>query len=154
MGGTWVAVVWAGFVASILAAFAFWLFRTLGLTRFSPTAQLGCLLFDDPRLPATDTVGFVLFVALGSTLLAALYAALMRAVGGPGWGPGLLVGAVHGAMMVGALPWLAKADRCVRMGRVPPPGRFGLQWGKYTPAVLVAGCAVYGGILGAVLKGL
>ncbi len=153
MGGSWAGVVWAGFVASILAAFAFWLFRTLGLTRYSPASQLGCMVFDDPRLPAADTVGFALFVALGTTILAALYAWLLRAVGGPGWGSGLLVGAVHGALMAGALPWLAKADRCVRMGRVPPPGRFGVAWGRATPAALVAGHAVYGGIVGAVLAG-
>jgi hypothetical protein len=52
------------------------------------------------------------------------------------------------------LPWLAKANRCVRMGRLPAPGRFGLEWGRATPVALLAGFAVYGGVFGAVLRAL
>ena len=153
MGGTWATVLWAGFVASILAACAFWLFRTLGWTRFSPTSQLGCLFFDDPRLPMTESVGFALFVAAGTTVLAAAYAAVLGALGGPGWGTGILAGALHGALVAGALPWLSRASRCVRQGRIPPPGHLGLAWGRATPALIILGHAVYGGILGAVLAG-
>ena len=153
MGGSWTAIFWAGFVASILAACAFWVFRTFGWTRFSPTSQLGCLFYDDPRLPMAETVGFVLFMALGTTVLAALYAWLLGALGGPGWGAGMLLGALHGALTAGALPWLARASRCVRQGRLPPPGRFGLAWGRATPAAVVVGHAAYGAILGGVLAG-
>ena len=124
MGGTWGGIVWAGFVAGVLAAGVFWLFRTLSLTQLSATGQLGCLFLDDPRLPMTETLGFGLFLALHATLVAA------------------------------ALPWLAKASRCVRMGRLPPPGRLGLEWGQATPVALIAGFAVYGGVFGAVLHAL
>jgi hypothetical protein len=147
-------MVWAGFIAGVLAAGVFWLFRTLALTRFSATGQLGCLFFDDPRLPMTETLGFGLFVALHATLVAALYAAVLRALGGPGWGTGVAVGGVQGLVVAGALPWLANASRCVRMGRMPPPGRLGLDWGKATPVAIIAGFAVYGGVFGAVLHAL
>lgn len=150
MGG----IVAAGFVAGVLAAGVFWIFRTLALTELSATGQLGCLIFDDPRLPMTETVGFGLFLVLHATLLAALYAAVLRAIGGPGWGTGLAAGGVHGLLLAAALPWLAKASRCVRMGRLPPPGRLGLDWGRATPVALIAGYAVYGGVLGAVLHAL
>lgn len=150
MGG----IVWAGFVAGVLAAGVFWIFRTLALTELSVTGQFGCLFFDDPRLPMTETAGFGLFLALHATLVAAVYAALLRALGGPGWGTGLAAGSVHGALAAAALPWLAKASRCVRMGRLPPPGRLGMEWGQATPVALIAGFAVYGAVFGAVLHAL
>jgi hypothetical protein len=154
MGGTWVGIVWAGLVAGVLAACVLWLFRTLGLTRLSATGQLGCLFYDDPRLPMAETLGFGLFLALHATLLAALCAAVLRALGGPGWGTGVAAGGLFGFLAAAALPWLGKLSRCVRMGRLPPPGRFGLDWGRATPVALVAGYAAYGGVLGAVLNAL
>lgn len=154
MGGSWGGIVWAGFVAGVLAASVMWVFRALGLTRFSATGQLGCLVHDDPRLPMTETLGFGLFLLLHATLLAALFAALLGGLGGPGWGTGLAAGGVFGFLVAAALPWLARASRCVRMGRVPPPGRFGLEWGRATPVALVAGYAVFGSVLGAVLAAM
>lgn len=150
MGG----IVWAGFVAGVLAAGVFWIFRALALTQLSATGQLGCLFFDDPRLPMAETLGFVLFLGLHATLVAAAYAVVLRGLGGAGWGTGVAVGAVHGLLVAATLPWLAKASRCVRMGRIPPPGRMGLDWGRATPVALIAGFAAYGGVFGAVLHAL
>ena len=157
MGGSWGGIVWAGFagfVASVLAVSVMWVFRTLGLTRLSATGQLGCLVYDDPRLPMTETLGLGIFVLLHATLLAALFAAVLRGVGGPGWGTGMGVGAVFGFLVAAALPWLARVNRCIRMGRIPPPGHLGLDWGRATPVALVAGYAVYGSVFGAVLAAL
>ena len=76
MGGSVGAVVWAGFVATILSACVFWLFRSFDLTRFSPTTQLGCIFFREPNVPLTETVGFLLFLAMGVTLVPALVTGL------------------------------------------------------------------------------
>jgi asparagine N-glycosylation enzyme membrane subunit Stt3 len=68
-GGGWVswsATIWAGFVASVLAACVFWLFRNLNLTQYSPTSVLGCIFHDEPRVPVTETVGLALYMLLGS----------------------------------------------------------------------------------------
>jgi hypothetical protein len=146
--------VWAGFVAGVLAACVFWFFRALGLTRLSPSGQLGCLFYDDPRLPMVETLGFVLLLVLDATLLAAIFAALLRATGGPGWGRGAAFGGLCGLALAAALPWFARASRCVRMGRLPSPGHLGLEWGRATPVSLVAGFAVYGAVFGAVLRSL
>jgi hypothetical protein len=154
MGGSWSGIVWAGFIASVLAACVFWLFRAFDWTRFSPTSQLGCLFFDDPRLPMTETVGVALFLALGATGAAVAFVGIMRVLGGAGWGTGIAVGVLVGLAVSAGLPWLARASRCVRMGRLPPPGRMGLAWGRATPFALVAGSAAYGGVLGAVLAGM
>src|SRR5262249_30060055 len=118
------------------------------------TGQLGCLFYDDPRLPMTETVGFGLFLALHATLLAALFAAVLQALGGPGWGTGTAAGGVLGFFAAAAPPCRGPFSRCVRMGRLPPPGHFGQDWGRATPVALVAGYAAYGGVLGAVLTAL
>jgi hypothetical protein len=154
MGGSWGGIVWAGFVAGVLAACVLWLFRTLGLTRLSATGQLGCLFYDDPRLPMTETLGLGLFLLLHATVIAVVYAAVLRALGGPGWGTGVGARGIYGILVAPPRPRLARASRCVRMGRLPPPGRLGLEWGQATPVALIAGYAVYGGVLGAILKAL
>jgi hypothetical protein len=148
---SWSAVVWSGFVASILAASVFWLFRSFEWTRFSPTTQLGCLFFREPGVPLTETVGVLLFLLLGVTVVPAAYAAVLPMLGGPGWGSGMLAGGLHGAAVAAALPLLSRISGCVREGRLPPPGPLGLAWGQATPAVVLAGHLVYGGILGGVL---
>lgn len=151
MGGSVGAVVWAGFVATILSACVFWLFRSFDLTRFSPTTQLGCIFFREPNVPLTETVGFLLFVALGATLVPALFAGLMRVMGGAGWGTGLAAGLLVGGAAAAALPLLERVSQCVKAGRLPPPGRFGLQWGRATPWAVVAGYVAYGAVMGGVL---
>ncbi|HEX8431202.1 MAG TPA: hypothetical protein VF625_07935 [Longimicrobium sp.] len=150
---SWSATIWAGFVASVLAACVFWLFRNLNLTQFSPTGVLGCMFHDEPRVPVTETVGLVLYMLLGVTLVAAAYGWLMAGLGGVGWDAGVVVGAVHGAATVAALPWLGRVNRCVKKGRVPAPGAWGLGWGASTPPAVVLGHMVYGGVLGAVMAG-
>ncbi|HYW06180.1 MAG TPA: hypothetical protein VE913_04435 [Longimicrobium sp.] len=150
---SWSATIWAGFVASVLAASVFWLFRNLNLTQFSPTSMLGCIFHGEPRVPLTETVGLVLYMLLGGTLVAAAYGWLMAALGGVGWDAGVVVGAVHGAATVAALPWFGRANRCVKKGRVPAPGAWGLGWGAATPPAVVLGHMAYGGVLGAVMAG-
>jgi hypothetical protein len=152
MGGSWSAVVFSGFVATVLSACVFWLFRSFELTRFSPTSQLGCLFFREPNVPLTETVGFLLFLALGVSLVPALYAPVMGVLGGAGWGTGLLAGLLHGVAVVAALPLLGRASACVRQGGMPPPGRLGLGWGRATPWAVVAGHMAYGLVLGGVLN--
>lgn len=152
MGGSWTAIVFSGFVATVLSACVFWVFRTFDLTRFSPTSQLGCIFFREPNVPLTETVGFLLFLALGVSLVPALYALVMGVLGGAGWGSGAAAGLLHGAAAVAALPLLERASECIKQGRLPPPGRFGLGWGRATPWAVVAGHVVYGAVLGGVLN--
>lgn len=151
MGGSWTAIVFAGFVATVLSACVFWVFRTFDLTRFSPTSQLGCLFFREPNVPLTETVGFLLFLALGVSLVPALYVLMMGVLGGAGWGSGAGAGLLHGAAAVAALPLLERASERIKQGRLPPPGRFGLAWGRATPWAVVAGHVAYGAVLGGVL---
>jgi hypothetical protein len=151
MGGSVGAVVWAGFVATILSACVFWVFRTFEWTRFSPSTQLGCLLFREPGVPITETVGFLLFLGLGVSLIPAVFVGIMRLFGGVGWGTGMAAGALVGAAAAAALPLLERVSKCVQAGRLPPPGRFGMGWGRATPWAVIAGHVAYGAVLGGVL---
>lgn len=144
---------WAGFVATMLQLAYFGLVHSFGLSRFSPTVQLGCIFLRNPRSPSTDTLGYVLLVVLGSTVVPLLYALVLGAWSGPSWSAGLLLGGVHGALVAAALPGLGTISACIRSGALPAPGPFGIEWGKFTPANVVLGHVLYGGVAGAILAG-
>lgn len=147
-----IAIVWAGFVATTLAMAFFWVARSLGWTSFSPTIQVGCLFTRDPRKPLTETIGFILVLIGGSTLVPALYGAILGRWGGPGWIGGLVLGGFLGLAVAAALPLFGTISACVRTGSIPPPGTFGIGWGRPTPAVILAGHMIYGAVVGAVLR--
>jgi hypothetical protein len=150
---TWIAIAWSGFVATILSAALFWALRALGWTPFSPSIQLGTLFLRDPRSPVTETLGFVLLLLLGSTLVPAVYAFLLDRLGEPSATLGAALGAAHGLLTAALLPAWGAVSAGVRSGLVPPPGRLGLGWGRPTPVGIVVGHVVFGGVLGAILAG-
>ena len=148
----WVAIIWSGFVASIMAIAFFWIGRSLRLTSFSPTIHVGCFFNADPRQPLTDTMGFIVLVVLGSTAGPALYQTLLRSSGAEPWVLGLVTGGILGLVIAAALPVLGTISACVRTGRLPKPGRFGLALGRATPAIVVGGNMVYGAVVAAILS--
>lgn len=150
---TWSAILWSGFMATTFAAACLWVFRTFGWTVFSPSTQLGCLFFGNPRIPAAEGVGLLLLFLLGSSVVAWLYAGLMGWLGGVSLGRGALVGLVHGTLAVLVLPAFGTISACVRAGHLPEPGILGLGWGRGTPVGVVAGHVVYGAAVGAILAG-
>ncbi len=149
----WIAVGWAGFVATLLQLAYFGLVYSLGLSRFSPTVQAGCLFLRNPRSPSTDTLGYLLLAVLGSTVVPWIYALVLDSMGGPSARAGLALGAVHGVIVAAALPGLGMISACVRSGALPAPGLFGVRWGRFTPANVLLGHLLYGGVAGAILAG-
>ena len=145
------SIAWAGFVAVVLAAAVFWVFRSLGYTLFSPSVLLGCFFLRNPLHPATDTLGFGLLILLGSTVVPVAYLAAFRLFQSPSALAGLAVGSVHGIVAAAALPLVGTITACVRAGSWPTPGPFGIRWGRLTPAALVAGHAAYGLLFGAIV---
>lgn len=148
----WNVVLWSGLVATTFAAATFWLFRTFGRTRFTPATALGGIVFPDPRTPLAETVGQVVFFVLQCTIVAAVYAAILAANGGPSAASGALLGGVHGVLGVALLPVIGTISASVRSGHEEPPGRFGTRWGSATPFSMVTGHVIYGALLGAALK--
>jgi hypothetical protein len=66
-----------------------------------------------------------------------------------GWGA--LLGLAQGALAVLALPLLGMANRNVRAGDEPRPGRFGRAYGGLTPLALLVASVVFGTWVGIVL---
>jgi hypothetical protein len=147
----WSAILWSGFIASVLACALLWMLRSAGALRYNPVSLAGCLFLPDPNNPRTETLGLALVVAAGSTLVAVLYALIMPLVGGPGWDAGVVLGTVHGMVVVGVLPIAGTISACVRSGELPAPGPLGRMWGWSTPVGIVAGHVTYGAVLGAIL---
>jgi hypothetical protein len=148
------AMALAGFVSIVLAAAFFWLLRSLGVTRFSPGLQLGSIVFREPRHPGAETLGFILLLVLGSLVLPPIYAAIFEISRGASMRTGLAAGVAQGALTAAALPLLGMISAAVRAGVVPRPGPFGVHWGRATALVVVAGHALYGAVLGAILANL
>jgi len=149
----WVAIVWSGFIGTTLALAVFWLGRSFHWTSFSPTVQIGCVLLPDPRRPLTEPVGFLLTYLIGSTLGPALLVALLEVWSGPAWLGGLALGALLGLAAAAALPIAGMISACIRLGYVPAPGPFGLEWGRPTPAIVILGHMVYGAVVAAIYVG-
>jgi hypothetical protein len=150
MGIRWDVVIWSGFVATTLATSFFWVTRSVKWTEFSPAIQIGCLFLDEPRKPTTEAAGFAVLFVLGSTMIPALYLYLLRYWEMPVLYGAILLAAAQGIATVAALPLLGTVSACVRRGHMRKPGVAGINWGWPTPAVILAGYVVYGGILGAV----
>jgi hypothetical protein len=150
----WFNLAWAGFVAAILAAALFWAFRALRLTEFSPSIQIGCIFVRNPGHPAAETLGFVLLLALGSSLAPWIYSRLFELAGGASLAVGLGLGVAHGLLATAALPVLGTISACVRAGAVRAPGPMGIRWGWLTPVAMVLGHGLYGAVCGAILGNL
>lgn len=149
----WVALVFSGFVATILAIAFFWIARAFHLTSFSPTILLGCLLIPDPRRPVTETAGFVILLLTGSTLGAVLFRTIVDTIGLPDWAGGVVAGGVMGILASLVIPVIGMNTAYVRAGSIPPPGRFGTGWGRATPVVILVGSVVYGAVFAAIHAG-
>lgn len=145
---------WAGFIAVILTAGLFSIFRALRLVPLSPASLIGCIFRRDPRHPAMETLGFILLVLLGSTVVPAIYNWLFGLTGGPSLARGTALGSVHGLVAAGILPLYGTISACVRDGAIPTPGPMGIKWGWLTPFALLVGHGFYGAVYGAILANL
>jgi hypothetical protein len=149
----WVALVFSGFVATIMAAAFFRLARSFHITTFSPTILLGCVVLPDPRRPHTDALGFVFLLLAGSSLGALIFRILLDSIGRADWVGGVVVGGVMGLLISLAAPLFGTISACVKAGLIPAPGRLGTGWGKATPGIILAGSMLYGGIFAAIHAG-
>jgi hypothetical protein len=147
----WIAIVWSGVVATTLTSAFFWACRSFDWTSFNPSVQLGCLVTRDPRRPITETIGFLIAFAVGSTLGPALFRAVIGFWGGPAWIGGLILGGVLGLGLAAALPLFGTISACIRNGMMPAPGLFGIDWGRPTPGIIFVGHMMYGAVVAAIL---
>jgi len=145
----WEALVWSGLIASAANLFVLGAGSSFGWLRYRPTALVGTAILPTPHHPTTETLGVVIIFGLGIGALPPLYYLLMG--GDPSLGAGLLLGMVHGILVLAALPLYGRVSPAVREGTLDDPGLFGIGWGAKAITAVMAGHLVYGGVLGGVL---
>ncbi len=129
-----------------------------GISRMSLPFLFGAFVAADRR--RAIVLGYVLYLA-GGWIFALLYALLLGGFAFRGIGAAALAGGViglaHGAFLVSVFlpllplihPRLATSyDGPSALASIEPPGAFGLNYGRATPAVTVAAQMIYGLVLG------
>jgi len=149
-----VVLVW-GFAATATLSAVMYGAQRLGYSRLSIPFLVGTL-FTGERSSA-QALG-VVFYLMGGWLFAFIYYFIFSAIGRTGWEIGLLIGAVHGAvllvMLLPLLPYVhprmaSEYEGPSRVRRLQPPGFLGLNYGYRTPLTTIVAHALYGLILGA-----
>lgn len=150
-------LVW-GLVASAAMATLLEGAQLLGFSRMSLPFLFGAFVSADRRSSIVLGYGFYL---LGGWLFALLYALCLETLGLEGWRTGawagLVLGFGHGLFLVAVflplLPYVhprlaTDYDGPGALARIEPPGPFGLNYGRATPAITMLAQALYGLIFG------
>jgi hypothetical protein len=144
------AALWGGIIGAIVAATVYAGFLGLRLTRLDLLRFEGGLVVRD-RTNMVYIYGVIVQVVVGA-LLALVYRQVFEQLGSAtmvGWGA--LLGVAQGVLATLALPLLGLANRNVRAGDEPRPGRFGRAYGSLTPLALLVASVVLGTWVGIVL---
>ena len=144
------AALWGGIIGAIVAATVYAGFLGLRLTRLDLLRFEGGLVVRD-RTNMVYIYGVIVQVVAGA-LLALVYRQVFEQLGSAtmvGWGA--LLGLAQGVLATLALPLLGMANRNVRAGDEPRPGRFGRGYGGLTPLALLVASVVFGTWVGIVL---
>ena len=144
------AALWGGIIGAIVAATVYAGFLGLRLTRLDLLRFEGGLVQRD-RSSMVYIYGVIVQVVAGA-LLALVYRQVFEQLGSAtmvGWGA--LLGLAQGVLAVLALPLLGMANRNVRAGDEPRPGRLGRAYGSLTPLALLVASVVFGTWVGIVL---
>ena len=144
------AALWGGIIGAIVAATVYAGFLGLRLTRLDLLRFEGGLVVRD-RTNMVYIYGVIVQVAAGA-LLGLVYRQVFEQLGSAtmvGWGA--LLGLAQGVLAVLALPLVGMANRNVRAGDEPRPGRLGRAYGGLTPLALLVASVVFGTWVGIVL---
>jgi hypothetical protein len=149
----WSMVIW-GFVATLAMTTVIQGAQGLGLSRLNLPFLVGTFFTADRRRAVI--IGFALYVA-GGWIFAFLYFMLFTSLGVYTWWFGLVIGLLHGLiLLVAALPLLpyihprmaSEYDGASAIKQLEPPGFMAVNYGHQTPLTTLAGQALYGIVLG------
>ena len=147
-------ILW-GFAGTTTLTTLLMLAQTLGLTRIDIPFIVGTM-FTSNRDRA-KVLGYVIHV-LNGWWFAIAYAFFFQALGRATWWIGGMFGAIQGMtvatvifpLLPGVHPRMVSDSRGPEPTRLlEPPGFFTTNYGRLTPAIIIAGHAVYGAIIGA-----
>jgi hypothetical protein len=150
---------WAlfGLIATTALTAVMTIAQLAGLTRLDIPLLLGTMVTEDPD--KARVAGFFMHLLVGQGF-ALGYAAVFALLGEATWWLGALLGLLHVAValtvLVPLLPGIHPRLASARAGRsstaaLEPPGLFGLNYGRETPAVAIAAHLVFGMALGVLL---
>ncbi len=146
----WQAVLFWGLVATGAMSTAQEGAQLMGFSRMSLPFLFGAFVTADRH--RAIVLGYFLYL-LGGWLFALVYALALQGLGTSAWWVGLVIGFCHGAFLVAVLlpllpyihPRLASEyDGPSALRRLEPPGPFGLNYGRATPATTILSQTVYG----------
>jgi hypothetical protein len=146
-------VIW-GFVATLAMTAVLQSAQGLGLSRLNLPLLAGTVFVGDRR--KASTVGFVFYV-IGGWLFALLYFLLFASLGIYTWWAGLVVGLLHGLLLLvlimPLLPFIhprmaSEYDGASTIKQLEPPGFMGLNYGYQTPLATLIAQGLYGAVLG------
>jgi len=149
-------LIW-GFAATAALSAVMFGAQRMGYSRLSIPFLIGTMFTGERS--AAHALGLV-FYLLGGWLFAFVYYFIFASIGHAGWALGLLMGAIHGAvllvMLLPLLPYVhprmaSEYEGPIRGRRLQPPGFLALNYGYRTPLTTIAAHALYGLILGAQL---
>lgn len=150
----WGAVLVWGLVASAVMATLLEAAQLTGFSRMSLPFLFGTFVAESRS--RAIVLGYGLYL-IGGWLFAFLYALCFESLGVAGCWMGLAFGVVHGLFLITVflplLPYVhprlaTDYDGPRALGRLEPPGPFGLNYGRSTPATTVLAQALYGLIFG------
>jgi hypothetical protein len=130
----------------------------MGFSRLSLPFLIGTMFTDDRRKALV--LGFAIYT-IGGWLFALTYLAIFVSVNIFTWWFGMLVGILHGViLLVWALPLLpyvhprlaSEYSGVTAQRQLEPPGFLALNYGKRTPLTTLIGQAVYGATLGGFMQ--
>lgn len=146
----WQSVLLWGLVATGAMSTALEGARLLGFSRMSLPFLFGAYVTSD-RYRAI-VLGYVLYL-LGGWLFALVYALVFEGLATSVWWVGLVFGFCHGLFLIAVflplLPYIhprlaTEYDGPTALRRLEPPGPFGLNYGRATPATTVLSQTIYG----------
>jgi hypothetical protein len=157
-GVDWAGWALFGLIATTALTALLIIAQMAGLTRLDLPLVLGTLVTEDPD--RARAAGFFIHLVVGQCF-ALGYAASFAVLDTATWWLGLLLGLLHGLVALAVLvPLLAGVHPRMASTRagpasravLEPPGLFALNYGVQTPATAMAAHAVYGVLLGILLK--
>lgn len=147
-------LILGGFAGTLILSALMALSRPLGLSRVDLPFLLGTLI--TPNRNKAPWIGFFLHLFIG-WIFAFLYGIVFETMGIKTWWFGMIIGFVHGVFVLsiglevlGFLhPRMANPSRGPSPTKqLQTPGFFALNYGYWTPLIIIFVHLIYGGVLG------
>lgn len=146
--------IWAGAIGALAMLMVIYAGKAMGMTSMDLLRTLGTMVVPKADNRTVYGVGLMMHLMMGAAF-GLVHAGLLHAfdpsTDGGATGLGILIGLVHGMIVVAAMPpMLNVAHPLVKSGESQAPGVAMTGFGKMTPMGMIMAHAVYGLVTGAI----